>query len=205
MKRKLNNILKKYNKQRKELAKERWQKEEKVEGNVKKNVWINVEEDIETNIEGDVETNVKKDVEVNIEKNAKMNIEVNVVINAKKDVEMNVVINAEKDVKMNVKKEAEEEIAQDLEEDSELDMKEDDENRNNKDQKTHEHLLTFGASSILINTAKEIYKITSFFKAANASSMNEVLPIMAYEGINQLHEYLIKNRHLITASEYNEH
>ncbi|CAG8593682.1 7845_t:CDS:2 [Cetraspora pellucida] len=192
---------------------------------------MNVEEDVEMNIEKDVEVNVEKNVEVNVEENAEINVKMNVVINAKKNVEVNVVINAEEDVEVNVEKEAEEEIVQDLEEDSELNMEKDNENGNNEDKKTYKHLLTvtpickikekktrmvkelpkttyyykFGASGILINVAKETHKITSFFKAANASSINEVLPIMAYEGINQFHEYLVKNKCLITASEYNEY
>ncbi|CAG8677419.1 4489_t:CDS:2, partial [Cetraspora pellucida] len=193
----------------KELVEERWQKEEKVERNVKENVWMNVKEDVKVNIKGDVEVNVKKDVEANVEtnveENAEMNVEVNVVINAEKNVEVNVVINVEQDVEVNVEKKAEEEIAQDLEKDSELDIKEDNENRNNEDEKTYKHLFTFGAFSILTNAAKETHKITSFFKATNTSLTNEVSSIMAYEGINQLYEYLVKNGHLITASEYNKH
>ncbi|CAG8481876.1 8006_t:CDS:2 [Cetraspora pellucida] len=191
---------------------------------------MNVEEDVEMNIKRDVEVNVEEDVEVNVEVNAEMNVEVNVVINAEKDVEVNVVINVKKDVEVNVEKKAKKEIVQDLEEDSELDIEEDDEDENNKDKKTCECLLTvtsickikekktrmikgllkttyyrkFDAFSILTNVAKGTHKITSFFKAANTSLMNEVLPITAYEGINQLHEYLVKNECLIAASEYNK-
>ncbi|CAG8758372.1 12828_t:CDS:2, partial [Cetraspora pellucida] len=197
----------------KELAEKRQQKEGKVEENVKENVWMNVEEDFEVNIERDVEVNVEEDVETNVEKDAKINIEVNVVINAKEDVEVNVVINAEKAVEVDIKKKAEEEIVQDLEKDSELNIEEDNKDRNNEDEKTHEYLLTVTPiykikekrhKCIFTNTAKGTYKVTSFFKAANASSINEVLPITAYEGINQLYEYLVKNGCLITVSKYNK-